>query len=352
VSWMIYGANGYTGRLAVAAAVSAGERPVLAGRSVSQIVPLAREHGLEHRMFGLDDPREVRAGLAGMRAVLNCAGPFSRTAPAMLEAALATGAHYLDITGEIEVFEQVFARDPELRRRGCVALPGVGFDVVPTDCAAALVADALPEADTLEIAFFGVGGISRGTARTMVEALGRPGLVRRGGRLVEEPLGARTCRVQLAGKERLALAIPWGDLSTAYRTTGIGNVTTFQVLPERLVRGASGLAALRGVLGLGGPQAALTWAVERWVEGPDEAARDRGVAHVLARATAPDGRFAEVTLRTPESYAFTAMVAVEVTLRVLAGEVKPGSWTPSRALGSDLVGRIPGVEVGEVVTGP
>ena len=62
--WMIYGATGYTGELAAREAVERGLRPVLAGRNADAVGALARQLGLEHRAFGLDDP----TALAGERA--------------------------------------------------------------------------------------------------------------------------------------------------------------------------------------------------------------------------------------------------------------------------------------------
>ena len=72
------------------------------------------------------------------RSSLHCAGPFSRTWRPMYDACLGTGTHYLDITGEIDVFEALAARDRAARDAGIMLLPGVGFDVVPSDC---LIAD-------------------------------------------------------------------------------------------------------------------------------------------------------------------------------------------------------------------
>src|SRR6266516_7689334 len=105
---MIYGANGYTGELIAREAVRRGHRPILAGRSAEKIEPLARELGCAWRAFPLDEPQLREASL-----VLHCAGPFINTAMPMVRACLASGAHYLDITGEIEVFESIFALDDE-----------------------------------------------------------------------------------------------------------------------------------------------------------------------------------------------------------------------------------------------
>ena len=109
--WMIYGANGYTGRLVVAEALRKGLQPVLAGRNREQILAMGLDTGLETRVFGLETPEQVDAGLQGMGAVLHCAGPFVHTYRPMVEACLRLGVDYLDITGELAVLEGLHALD-------------------------------------------------------------------------------------------------------------------------------------------------------------------------------------------------------------------------------------------------
>src|SRR5947209_408702 len=134
--WLLYGANGYTGELVARLAKARDEKPVLAGRNAEAVAQLAATHGFAHRAFGLDDAAAIDAGLDGITVVLHCAGPFSRTAKPMVDACLRNGVHYLDITGEVDVFEACAARSDEARARKVMVMPGVGFDVVPTDCLA------------------------------------------------------------------------------------------------------------------------------------------------------------------------------------------------------------------------
>ena len=166
---LIYGANGYTGRLLAERALQVGLRPVLAGRNGAQIHALAAELALPAKVFDLGSPAVVREGIAGAAVVLHAAGPFSATSRPMVDACLAAQAHYVDVTGEIAVLEAVAARDAEARERDVMLLPGAGFDVVPTDCMAAHVKRRLPGAVRLRLGVAGVGGgISRGTARTKI----------------------------------------------------------------------------------------------------------------------------------------------------------------------------------------
>ena len=225
--WMIYGANGYTGELIAREAVSRGLKPVLAGRTAAKVEPLAANLGLQARVFDLRDAAATARGVEGMGLVLHCAGPFSATAAPMMAACLATHAHYLDITGEISVFEHARTLDAAARAAGIVICPGVGFDVIPTDCVAAALKAALPDATQLALGFDSRSGFSPGTAKTSVEGLAQGGKVRQDGRIISVPLAYKTRRIDFGDGEKLAMTIPWGDVSTAYATTGIPNIEVY-----------------------------------------------------------------------------------------------------------------------------
>ncbi|MEO8445233.1 MAG: hypothetical protein ABI567_09540, partial [Gammaproteobacteria bacterium] len=214
--WLLYGANGYTGQLLAAEAVRRGLRPVLAGRDAEALRVLGERFGLPVRVFGLEDPVGVATGLQDVSLVLHAAGPFSVTCAPMLAGCLAAGTHYLDITGEIDVFAHCHALDARARARGIVVLPGAGFDVVPTDCVAVLLKQALPDAVSLVLGFEAGGGASPGTTKTGIEGLARGGRVRRSGQLVTVPLAYRSRTFDYDGRPRTAMTIPWGDLYTAW----------------------------------------------------------------------------------------------------------------------------------------
>ena len=214
---LIYGATGYTGKLIAKAAHDQGACPILAGRNLAKVERVAEPLGLAARVFDLADPAGIDAGLKDVAVVLCVAGPFSATSRPMADACLRNRVHYLDITGEIEVFEALAARDAEAKARGVMLLPGVGFDVVPSDCLAAHLKRRLPDATDLKLYLSLGANMSRGTAKTAVEfdrggdapspswrnyraQLGRHGVVRlRKRRKVHRPgrLGRRRDRVYL-----------------------------------------------------------------------------------------------------------------------------------------------------------
>jgi short subunit dehydrogenase-like uncharacterized protein len=340
---LIYGAYGYTGALTARMAKARGERPILAGRSRDEVERLARELGLEWRAFALDDPRAVEAGLQGVVAVLHCAGPFSRTARPMAEACLRTKTHYLDITGETSVFEMLAARDAAAKAAGVMLLPGAGFDVVPSDCLAAHLKRRLPRATRLVLAFLPIGGRSRGTATTMVENIHRGGLVRKGGVLTPVPAGWKVRKIDFGRGPRPAMTIPWGDVATAYHSTGIPDIEVYIATSSgaRLTAWASRL--LGPLLGSGPVQRFLKGRIRAGAPGPTDAERARGRCLLWGEATDDEGGRAVSRMQTPEAYTFTALSSLAIVDKVRAGDAPPGFQTPSKAYGPDFALTIPGV---------
>ena len=348
--WMIYGANGYSGGLAARLAKSRGLQPVLAGRNAAEIAPLAAELGLEARVFGLSDAFETARNLAGIQAVLHCAGPFSATYKPMLDACIRSRTHYLDITGEIAVFEAIHARGAELRQAGIVAMPGVGFDVVPTDCLAAMLKREMPGATRLKLAFKSRNGkLSHGTTKTMVEGLPEGGKVRRDGRIVTVPTAYKVESLPFSvGDFSSAVTIPWGDVSTAYYSTGIPNIEVFLGVPEKQIRQMRLPGWLRWLAGRKLVQAFLKSQIGKRVKGPDDAERARGEMLIYGEASDEAGNRLALRLRTPEGYTLTADAALAALTRVLEGSLAPGAYTPSMAFGADFVLGLEGVKLSRV----
>jgi short subunit dehydrogenase-like uncharacterized protein len=341
-TWMIYGANGYQGNLIASEAKRRGMAPILAGRHAATISRLGESLGLESRGFELADPKTVAQHLAGVTAVLNCAGPFSATSAPLLAGCLQARAHYLDITGEIDVFESIFARAAEVREAGIIALPGVGFDVVPSDCLAALLHRALPDATSLRMAFMShYGKLSPGTARTSIEGIGSGLRVRMDGKIVEVPPQAR--RIRFTESPHYTVGISWGDVATAYHSTGIPNIEMFIGATPAQTRLLQPSRFLRWMLKRRTMQAIVKGGIRRSVKGPTEAERQRDEMLLWGEVTNADGQRRVMRMRTPEGYATTTETALAAVNGLLAGRLAPGVYTPSLAFGPEFVLGLPGV---------
>jgi short subunit dehydrogenase-like uncharacterized protein len=341
---LIYGSTGYTGRLIVAEALARGLRPMLAGRNAAALRAQAEPLGLKWRAAAIDDAAALDAALGGATVVLHCAGPFAHTWRAMSDACLRQKAHYLDITGEIAVFEGLAARDAEARAAGIMLLPGTGFDVVPSDCLAAYLARRLPDAVHLSLAFRALGGMSRGTLTTMMENAGGPGAVRRNGRIVAVPPAYRTRRVAFGdGRLRDVTTIPWGDVATAFHSTGIPNVEVYVSMSPAQRRLLVASRWLGPVLRLGFVRRMLVARARRRTPGPSDAVREQSESLLWGEAVAADGRRAAARLRTPNGYTLTARTAVHLAMKALGHNAPAGFQTPSRAYGADVILEISGV---------
>jgi len=342
--FLLYGSYGYTGRLIATRALELGLRPLLAGRDEEKVRAHAAELGLEHRAFALHDSDAVDAVLADTPVVLHAAGPFSRTAAPMAQACLRTKTHYLDITGELAVFEAMAALGTRAGDEGVMLLPGAGFDVVPSDCLAAHLKRRLPTATHLALAFQPVGGgISRGTATTMAENAAAGGAVRRNGRIVPVPAAYQTRGIDFGRGPVSATTIPWGDVSTAYHSTGIPNIEVYTRMPAAQRRMMVASRYLTWVLGAGPVQKVMKKRIHGGKPGPSDEERARAFTLLWGEVMDGDGREMVSRMRTPEGYTLTAMTSVEIVRKVLAGDAPPGFQTPSLAYGPDWILDLEGV---------
>lgn len=345
MSWMIYGANGYTGRLIAAEAVKRGMKPVLAGRSEPSVAGLADGLGLQHRAFSLDDPRALRQAISGMRLVLHCAGPFSATSAPMVSACLDEGVHYLDITGEIPVFAAVHERHEQARRKDVVLLPGAGFDVVPSDCLAASLVEALPAATTLQLAFEAGGGPSPGTAKTSLEGLRNGGCVRRDGKLETVPLAWKSRAIPFAHAERMGVTIPWGDVYTAYVSTGVPDIEVYMSVSPAVIARLRRMRWFQGLLRLGPVLSFMQKRIEKKVGGPSDQVRKESRSQLWGQAGTEDGRTVSATMTTPNGYELTVTASLGIVSYLLENDVEGGFYTPSLLMGAGYASTLPGVEL-------
>jgi short subunit dehydrogenase-like uncharacterized protein len=342
-AFLLYGATGFTGEAIARVAMEHGLRPILAGRDAVSLEKLATELGVESRVFDLHDPQKIEQAFKDVAVVLHCAGPFMYTSKPMVEACLRTGTHYLDLTGELPVYEALAARDAEARARGIMVLPGVGFDVVPTDCLALHLKQRLPSATHLTLAFRteGPAGLPPGTQRSAIEMIPYGNWVRRNGRL-ERPEPATKTRLIDFGQGPVQVdRITWADVITAYYSTGIPNIEDYTVLPKAVRQLAAIPNSLLSLFKL----AVIRNLLKRGVKpGPTADERSRSFTHVWGEVEDDQGRRAVSRLHGPEvGVVWTARAALAAVRKVLAKNAPPGFQTPAMAYGADFVLECEGV---------
>lgn len=338
---IVYGSTGYTGKLVADLAVHQGIAIVLAGRNEEKLRnQSALLGGVEWQKASLEDPASLDALLLpeDRVAVLHCAGPFFRTWKQMASACLRNGVHYLDITGEIDVFEGLSGWSDRFKEAGVMAMPGTGFDVVPTDLVASELAAQLPDAVELELAFMTKGTrASHGTASSVASRLGNGGVVRREGEFKLVPTAWQVKDVEFEeGKPRRCVSIPWGDVSTAYHSTGIRNITVYMSVPPSSVKWLKASNAINPLLRTRVVRGFIQKRIDQGPEGPTPEQRETGQSLIWGRVKNAAGETRELRLKTHEGYKLTAMTSVAIAGAVLAGRFEAGFQTPSRVFRKEL----------------
>lgn len=340
--WMIYGAYGYTGELIAREAIRRGLKPILAGRSAQKITPLAQELGLSACAFDLSN---IDDQLNGIDVLLNCAGPFTATAEPLVKACIAARAHYVDITGEIEVFQMCQRFDAQAKAAGVLLCPGAGFDIVPTDCLAATLKHRLPDAVAIDLAFSFGTRPSIGTVKTAIAGLQAGGLVRRDHQLKHVCNAYRIKNIAFPSARRWAASIPWGDVFTSGVSTGVPNGMVYSSMPLSIAAVMWITNPVRRLFSFKWVQRLLISAAERLFDGgPDAATRENQHTEFWGEAVNNSGARIAACMSGPNVYTLTADTAVEIAARCLADLGKTGYVTPSMLLGHAFMASRPGVQ--------
>ena len=340
---IVYGCYGYTGRLVVDELIKLGVSPVLSGRNAEKVEALGSELKLKAKPSSLDSS-ELDELMKGAKVMVHCAGPFIHTANAMMKACIRNGVHYTDITGEIDVFKMGNEYDAEAKKANVIVLPGAGFDIVPSDCLAAHLYSKLGDAVDLEMAFFSEGRASRGTSLTVVEGMGNGGMIRKDGKLTRVREGHDVKSFQFGTKRMNAVTIPWGDVYTAYISTGIPNTRVYMGLPDKVIASMKLGRWLAPILKMDWVKDRMRKKIKSGKAGPSEASRESGKMYLTGTVTNAKGETASADLETPSGYKLTALTAAKIAERLLTSERSSGFQTPSMLFGKDFILEIEGTE--------
>ncbi len=343
---LIYGANGYTGELIARFARDFSIEPILAGRTETTIVQVAQRYNLPYHIFSLDDKASLLHALKHVAVVIHAAGPFHYTAKQMVEACIETGTHYLDINGDISVFEFIKRYDAKAKAAQVMLLPGSGFDVVPTDCIAYALKEQVPDATHLEIAFLprGGGGVSHGTAKTMAGKAGEGGCVRENGAITRKPLGHKGKWINISGKRLFAMSIPWGDIATAHVSTGIPNIITFTGMKPSVYRILKFQFLFNWLLRTTWMRDIIQNKINNRPAGPTDAQRSNGKTYVWAQVRNAQGETKATAIQTSDGYTVTYEACLIIAKKILNGVFKTGYQTPASAYGKELVFELSGTK--------
>ena len=344
--FLLYGANGYTGKLIANLAATYELQPILAGRTEANIKPLADELKLPYRIIDLDNKQQLENALSAVKLVLHAAGPYVYTAKQMIEACLQTGVHYIDINGDISVFEMLKKYDGAAKEKNIMVMPGVGFDVVPTDCIALQLKNKMPDATDLKLAFASIGGgLSHGTATTMTGKIGEGGVARENGKIVRKPLGQKGMWVNFGTKRLFVMTIPWGDISTAYTTTGIPDIETYTGIPPKVYRILKFQWAFNWLLRTSFVRNIIRKKIKAKPAGPSDEQRQKSSSLVWGEAGNAAGEKITACIRCLDGYTLTAHSSLLISKKILEGNFKTGYQTPAGCYGENLIMEVPGTKI-------
>lgn len=344
-SVLLYGANGYTGQLIARYAKEYGITLLLAGRSAEKISALSQATGFAYRVFELENTSALLQVLQEVKLVLHAAGPFAVTAKPMLEACLQTGAHYLDINGDISVFELIKQYDQVAKAKNIILLPGAGFDVVPTDCLALHLKKQLPDASHLSLAFASQGGgLSHGTAMTMAAKLGEGGAVRENGKIVRKPLGHKGRWIDFGPHHLFTMTIPWGDVFTAHITTSIPSIEVSTGIKPAVYRVLKLQFLFNWLLRTEWMRNMVRRKISQRPAGPSDAMRANAKSFVWGEVKNAGGEKKAAAFECRDGYTLTALSSLLIAQKILAGDFKPGYQTPAACYGETLIHEIPGTK--------
>lgn len=350
--FLIYGSYGYSGNLIAELACKQGLKPVLAGRDKDKLIEQAKRLGLDYLCFDLCNPDTAIQMIKPFVVVIHCAGPFIKTYKYMVQACLETVTHYIDITGEYNVIENLSKMHQQAVDAGVMLLPGAGFDVVPSDCLALYLKNELPDATELRLAIHarnltaGSGvSVSRGTAKTMVENLSEGTMIRDGGVLRRITPGSNKRFFDFGGRNPVCcMNISWGDLASAWWSTHIPHIETYMSTPARMIALYRLINPFKAIFRLEFIKRYLSGRIDRMSAGPSNEELDDSIVKIYGEVMNAQGKTAAALVQTPNAYKFTALSVMVIVSKILAGHAPIGFQTPSTAYGADLILEIAGVQ--------
>ena len=322
---MIYGATGYTGRLACDHAKRIGLDFMIAGRNEAKLKSLAARLSVPHCTFDISDDSALADNIDDVLVLLNIAGPFSRTAKALMKACIHKGVHYLDTSAELISYQLAEQYSDEARKANVMLLPGCGGSVAMFSCLTAFAIQKhglARDIKSVDIALQISGGMSQGSMKSAAEAVTNVCFELRDGILAKvAPENKRSFHFGKGGGPVECLQITLPDLITVAKSSGILNIRCFFNVTE---------------------PTPSTESHPDDIDGPSPQTRDANPYQAAVRLVPEDGHEEHAVLHTVNGYTFTYIASVEAARRVLVGQAVAGFQTPVEVFGVDFVGSVPG----------
>ncbi len=339
---VLYGSYGYTGQLIAKECKRKHQKVILSGRNEAKLARQSQDTGFPYETVSLENEAALHRLLKQATVVIHCAGPFKHTAIPMAIACLSTGTHYTDITGEYEVFETLMGFDQQAKEMGILMMPGTGFDVVPSDCLALHLKKQLADATHLELAFaMTTRGMSRGTKKTMIEGMGHGGMIRKQEKLTSVRMGHDVKEINFGPFSARAMCIPWGDISTAWRSTSIRNIKVYMSVSNSMVSNAKMSNWLGWLLRRQWVKDYMLKKIDNQPAGPSRQYLDKGRCYLWGKVS-NDHSQEEARLEVSNGYVVTAKSAALIAQRLCSTTVRAGYATPAEYFGENFILQIEG----------
>jgi hypothetical protein len=239
---VVYGANGFSGRLVVEYLREYNLPFIAAGRSRKRIEDvLAKVPGIETANFEIAETggsvEELTKLFAGAKVVCNTVGPFIYNGPRVIEAALAADCHYLDISGEQTWIRQIAEQwSCKFAARGLLAAPATAFMSASSDAAIRLCLETA-NIDTIETVTMFKGIPTFGSTQTIFAVIQTDAQFLEQNQYKPWPKATRY-DVSIPGYVQSQLALAWGGFPHPvwYKNhPQVANVRSFGGLLDRQI---------------------------------------------------------------------------------------------------------------------
>jgi hypothetical protein len=356
----ILGGTGRSGRAIAAELVSRGIAPVLVGRDAARLAEAARQtpDGLRTLVAGSMEDLATQIRAQQPAVVINTIGPFSTTAPPIVQACLQASSDYLDLANDVAAVSAVLALNEAATAAGRTIVTGAGFGVTATESVVVKLTQDQPtptptptpgrltparvRVDMVPSLASEAGPVGAALAGTILEGLpgvdggGRfQGRRYKNGRLAPARIGGDVAHLVLPdGSQVTTAGMPLGELIAAQRASGAPDVVaaSSEAPSAPVIRAIMPLAL--ALLQIAPVRAFATNRLARVQLKAHDRPREHSYGHAVIQW--PDGTTREGWLQLGDAQAFTGAVPAEIARRLLAGQGRPGAHTPAALFGSSL----------------